>query len=171
MLATIRRDGPGEASHVLRIKVGENRGGVYLIVFECHMALRDGPGPRAFAIVQTGCAACPRTGREPAHPCPTAPVQPCRPDLGRGLPNEYLQARAFKYEHSRNLRVSGATSPVSAARTRILRVAKSSSTVTTRRPCGPSTAMDAEAPAKSCLFSPPPHRRASARPPSPNCWD
>jgi hypothetical protein len=47
VLATIRRAGPGEASHVLRIKGGENRAADYLIVFECRMALRDGPGPRA----------------------------------------------------------------------------------------------------------------------------
>ena len=47
VLATIRRAGPGEASHVLRIKGGENQAADYLIVFECRMALRDGPGPRA----------------------------------------------------------------------------------------------------------------------------
>ncbi|MCX5966875.1 MAG: hypothetical protein NTV57_04345 [Cyanobacteria bacterium] len=47
VLATIRRAGPGEASHVLRIKSGENRAADYLIVFECRMALRDDPGPRA----------------------------------------------------------------------------------------------------------------------------
>ena len=47
VLATIRCAGPGESSHVLRIKGGENRAANYLIVFECPMALRDGPGPRA----------------------------------------------------------------------------------------------------------------------------
>lgn len=47
VLATIRRAGPGEASHVLRIKGGQNQAADYLIVFECRMALRDGPGPRA----------------------------------------------------------------------------------------------------------------------------
>ena len=47
VLATIRRAGAGEASHVLRIKGGENQAADYLIVFECRMALRDGPGPRA----------------------------------------------------------------------------------------------------------------------------
>jgi hypothetical protein len=46
VLATIRHAGPGEASHVLRIKGGENRAANYLIVLECRMALRDGPGPR-----------------------------------------------------------------------------------------------------------------------------
>ena len=47
VLATIRRAGPGEASHVLRIKSGENRAADYLIVFQCRMALRDGQEPRA----------------------------------------------------------------------------------------------------------------------------
>jgi len=47
VLATIRRAGPGQGSHVLRIKEGENQAADYLIVFECRMALRDGPGPRA----------------------------------------------------------------------------------------------------------------------------
>lgn len=47
VLATIRRAGAGEASHVLRIKGGENQAADYLIVFECRMALRDGPGPRS----------------------------------------------------------------------------------------------------------------------------
>jgi hypothetical protein len=47
VLATIRRAGPEDSSHVLRIKGGENRAADYLIVFECRMALRDGPGPRA----------------------------------------------------------------------------------------------------------------------------
>ena len=47
VLATIRRAGPEDSSHVLRIKGGENRAADYLIVFECRMALRDGQGPRA----------------------------------------------------------------------------------------------------------------------------
>jgi hypothetical protein len=47
VLATIRQAGPEDSSHVLRIKGGENRAADYLIVFECRMALRDGPGPRA----------------------------------------------------------------------------------------------------------------------------
>ena len=47
VLATIRRAGPQEASHLLRIKSGGNRLADYLIVFECRMALRDGPpGPQ-----------------------------------------------------------------------------------------------------------------------------
>jgi hypothetical protein len=46
VLATIRRAGPEYSSHVLRIMGGENRAADYLIVFECRMALRDGPGPR-----------------------------------------------------------------------------------------------------------------------------
>lgn len=46
VLATIRRAGPEEASHLLRIKSGGNRLADYLIVFECRMALRDGPGPQ-----------------------------------------------------------------------------------------------------------------------------
>ncbi|MFZ0406933.1 MAG: hypothetical protein WAM11_02315 [Cyanobium sp.] len=45
VLATIRRAGAGEASHVLRIKGGENQAADYLIVFQCRMALRDRPGP------------------------------------------------------------------------------------------------------------------------------
>jgi hypothetical protein len=47
VLATIRRAGPQDSSHVLRIKGGENRAADYLIVFECQMALRDGSVPRA----------------------------------------------------------------------------------------------------------------------------
>ena len=47
VLATIRRAGTEDSSHVLRIKGGENRAADYLIVFECRMALRDGQGPRA----------------------------------------------------------------------------------------------------------------------------
>ena len=47
VLATIRRAGPEDSSHVLRIKGGENRAADYLIVFECRMALRDSQGPRA----------------------------------------------------------------------------------------------------------------------------
>lgn len=46
VLATIRRGGPAEATHVLRIKEGENQAADYLIVFECRMALRDGGGTR-----------------------------------------------------------------------------------------------------------------------------
>ncbi|MFN9635787.1 MAG: hypothetical protein ACK55D_03630 [Synechococcaceae cyanobacterium] len=46
VLATIRRAGPADASHLLRIQGGSNRTADYLIVFECRMALRDGPGPR-----------------------------------------------------------------------------------------------------------------------------
>ncbi len=47
VLATIRRAGPEDSSHVLRIKDGEKRAADYLIVFQCHMALRDGQEPRA----------------------------------------------------------------------------------------------------------------------------
>ena len=47
VLATIHRAGPQEASHLLRIKGGGNRLADYLIVFQCRMALRDGPGPQA----------------------------------------------------------------------------------------------------------------------------
>ena len=46
VLATIRRAGPQDASHLLRIQGSSNRVADYLIVFECRMALRDGPGPR-----------------------------------------------------------------------------------------------------------------------------
>ena len=46
VLATIRRAGPQDASHLLRIQGSSNRMADYLIVFECRMALRDGPGPR-----------------------------------------------------------------------------------------------------------------------------
>ncbi|MDH4405577.1 MAG: hypothetical protein QE276_06145 [Cyanobium sp. D14.bin.5] len=47
VLAAIRRAGSQYSSHVLRIKGGDNRAADYLIVFECRMALRDGPVPRA----------------------------------------------------------------------------------------------------------------------------
>ena len=47
VLATIRRAGPQDSSHVLRIKGGSNRVADYLIVFQCRMALRDGQEPRA----------------------------------------------------------------------------------------------------------------------------
>jgi hypothetical protein len=47
VLATIRRAGPEDSRHVLRIKGGENRAADYLIVFECRMALRDGQGRRS----------------------------------------------------------------------------------------------------------------------------
>lgn len=47
VLATIHRAGAGEASHVLRIKGGEQQAADYLIVFECRMALRDCAGPQA----------------------------------------------------------------------------------------------------------------------------
>lgn len=47
VLATIRRAGPQDSSHLLRIKGGSNRVASYLIVFQCHMALRDGHGARA----------------------------------------------------------------------------------------------------------------------------
>ena len=46
VLATIRQAGPEDASHVLRIKGSRDRQADYLIVYECRMALRDGPGPR-----------------------------------------------------------------------------------------------------------------------------
>ena len=42
VLATIRRAGPEDSSHVLRIKGGSNRVADYLIVFQCRMALREG---------------------------------------------------------------------------------------------------------------------------------
>jgi hypothetical protein len=47
VLATIRRAGPQDSSHVLRIKGGSSRVADYLIVFQCHMALREGQGVRA----------------------------------------------------------------------------------------------------------------------------
>jgi hypothetical protein len=47
VLATIRRAGPQDSSHVLRIKGGSSRVADYLIVFQCRMALRDGSGPPA----------------------------------------------------------------------------------------------------------------------------
>lgn len=47
VLATIRRAGPEESSHVLRIKGGSNRVADYLIVFQCRIALLDGQEPRA----------------------------------------------------------------------------------------------------------------------------
>lgn len=47
VLATIRRAGPAEASHLLRIKGGDSAVADYLIAFECRMALRQGAGPRA----------------------------------------------------------------------------------------------------------------------------
>ena len=47
VLATIRRAGPQDSSHVLRIKGRENRLADYLIVFQCRMALREGQGARA----------------------------------------------------------------------------------------------------------------------------
>jgi len=46
VLATIRQAGPQDASHLLRIQGSSNRVADYLIVFECRMALRAGPGPR-----------------------------------------------------------------------------------------------------------------------------
>ena len=46
VLATIRKAGPADASHLLRIKGNRDRQADYLIVYECRMALRDGPGPR-----------------------------------------------------------------------------------------------------------------------------
>jgi hypothetical protein len=46
VLATIRQAGAQDASHLLRIQGGSNRVADYLIVYECRMALRDGPGPR-----------------------------------------------------------------------------------------------------------------------------
>ncbi len=47
VLATIRRAGPQDSTHVLRIKGGSNRVADYLIVFQSRMALRDGQEPRA----------------------------------------------------------------------------------------------------------------------------
>jgi hypothetical protein len=56
VLATIRRAGPQEGSHVLRLRSGSQEGDAsrrgersadYLIVFECRMALRDGTSLRA----------------------------------------------------------------------------------------------------------------------------
>ena len=47
VLATIRRAGPQDSSHVLRIKDGEKRVADYLIVFQCRMALREGQGAPA----------------------------------------------------------------------------------------------------------------------------
>ena len=47
VLATIRRAGPQDSSHVLRIKGGSSRVADYLIVFQCRMALRECQGARA----------------------------------------------------------------------------------------------------------------------------
>lgn len=46
VLATIRQAGPEDASHLLRIRGGENQLADYLIVFQCRMAMRDGQGMR-----------------------------------------------------------------------------------------------------------------------------
>jgi len=46
VLATIRKAGPEDASHLLRLQGSRDRQADYLIVVECRMALRDGPGPR-----------------------------------------------------------------------------------------------------------------------------
>jgi hypothetical protein len=46
VLATIRKAGPEDASHLLRIQGSRDRQADDLIVVECRMALRDGPGPR-----------------------------------------------------------------------------------------------------------------------------
>jgi hypothetical protein len=46
VLATIRQAGAQDASHLLRIQGGSNRVVDYLIVYECRLALRDGPGLR-----------------------------------------------------------------------------------------------------------------------------
>jgi hypothetical protein len=46
VLATIRQAGPEDASHLLRIRGGENQLADYLIVFQCRMALRDDKGLR-----------------------------------------------------------------------------------------------------------------------------
>jgi hypothetical protein len=46
VLATIRRAGPQDASHLLRIKGGKSRTVDYLIVFQCRMVQRDGTGRR-----------------------------------------------------------------------------------------------------------------------------
>jgi hypothetical protein len=43
VLATISRAGPGQGSHILRIKEGSGAIPDYLIAFECRMALRDEP--------------------------------------------------------------------------------------------------------------------------------
>ena len=43
VLATISRAGPGQSSHILRIKGGSGAIADYLIAFECRMALRDEP--------------------------------------------------------------------------------------------------------------------------------
>jgi hypothetical protein len=47
VLATIRRAGAEDSTHVLRIKGGSNRVADYLIVFQSRMVLRDGQEPRA----------------------------------------------------------------------------------------------------------------------------
>lgn len=47
VLATIHRAGAEESCHVLRIKGSSDHISDYLITFECHMALRDGPEPKA----------------------------------------------------------------------------------------------------------------------------
>ena len=47
VLATIRRAGPEDSTHVLRIKGGSNRVADYLIVFQSRMAQRDGQEARA----------------------------------------------------------------------------------------------------------------------------
>jgi hypothetical protein len=48
VLATIRRAGPQDSTHVLRIKGGSSRVADCVIVFKCRMALRDGQEPQAF---------------------------------------------------------------------------------------------------------------------------
>jgi hypothetical protein len=47
VLATIRRAGPGESSHLLRIQGSAGAAADYLIAFQCRMALREGDQSRA----------------------------------------------------------------------------------------------------------------------------
>lgn len=69
VLATIRQAGPTDASHLLRIQGGGNRVADYLIVFECRMALRSGPGPRQVLRANS-------TAREQViHACQALPRQ------------------------------------------------------------------------------------------------
>lgn len=50
VLATIRRAGADQSTHILRIKSGSNQSPDYLIAFECLMSLRDGPEPRYVVV-------------------------------------------------------------------------------------------------------------------------
>ena len=65
VLATIRRAGPKDAGHLLRIRGDESRLVDYLIVFQCRMAQRDGTGRRW--VVREQRSALERLSRECAQ--------------------------------------------------------------------------------------------------------